>query len=74
MASLGRAGRHCLGAGAEPVSLRLSASRREAQGVPVGAGVRVSRVCRVRKAPPHLLSPAPFLGQLQLSWLPLPLL
>lgn len=60
MASLGRAGRQCLGVGwgAEPVSPRLSASRREAQGVPVGAGVGVSRVCRVRKAP-HTSSPRP---------------
>lgn len=57
MASLGRAGRHCL-RGAEPVSLSLSASRREAQGVPVGAGVGVSRVRRVRKAP-HTSSPRP---------------
>lgn len=48
MASLGRAVRHCLGGRAR---ISDSASRREAQGVPVGAGVGVSRVCRVRKAP-----------------------
>lgn len=70
MASLGRAGRHCLGA--EPVSLDSALLGGEAQGVPVGAGVGVSRVCRVRKAS-HTSSRRPlFLGQLQLSGLPLP--
>lgn len=42
--------------------------------MPVGAGVGVSRVCRVRKAS-HTSSRRPlFLGQLQLSRPPLPLL